>query len=144
MNGIDFVLLKSVLPKGNNSSADNRYSLQDNFVLNGTSYYRLKIVDTDGMYSYSEIRPVTFTDIEANVAINYVTKTLKIAINNTPGKYELAVFDFVGRKLFSQDITTRLNNDFISVPLNLMPNQAVIVSLKGNGLQAQKKFFLRE
>jgi hypothetical protein len=143
-NGVDFVLFKTVIPTGTNSTTDNRYSIQDNLVFNGSNYYRLKIIDKDGSYIYSETKRLAFTDIENSIAINYFDNAFKIAIVNNPGKYDLVVFDYAGRKLFSQIIITSLNNEFISVPVKLLSNQAVIVSVKGSGLQAQKKFLVRE
>jgi hypothetical protein len=143
-NGVDFILFKSVMPTGNNTTTDNRYSIQDNLVLNGINYYRIKIIDNDGSSIYSETKRVTFTDIGNSIVINYFDNAFKIAIVNNPGKYDLVVFDYAGRKLFSQSIITRLNNELISIPVKFLSNQAVIVSVKGGRLQAQKKFFVRE
>lgn len=52
-----------------NSNDLNTYLSFDNNPLNGLSYYRLKQVDYDGAFEYSEIRSVKF---DKNLANNYV------------------------------------------------------------------------
>jgi len=56
-NGKDFGAIASVEGNGN-SSAVSTYQYTDSQPLNGTSYYRLKQVDFDGQYEYSDIRAI--------------------------------------------------------------------------------------
>jgi len=53
----------TTLPGAGNSSQQLYYEITDNHPHQGISYYRLKQVDFDGNYSYSEIRKVNLTNI---------------------------------------------------------------------------------
>ncbi|MBX7224504.1 MAG: metallophosphoesterase [Chitinophagales bacterium] len=53
-NGVDFFELGSKDAKGT-SSINTYYSIEDAFPYSGVNYYRIKILDNDGSYSYSKI-----------------------------------------------------------------------------------------
>lgn len=50
----------TTVPGAGNSATERSYEHLDEEPLNGWNYYRLKQVDYDGSYSYSEMRPVWF------------------------------------------------------------------------------------
>ena len=85
----------------NNLDGIFNYSFTDSLAVSGTNYYRLKIVDVDGRYTYGDIVPVTFTGKKArlalypNPAITYVIVEHKVV--NTPTK--LMLVDMQGRRL---------------------------------------------
>ncbi len=60
-DGINFTALETVNNKGNNGSI-NKYSIVDNKPLEHVNYYRLKQVDADEKFSYSQIETVRFSD----------------------------------------------------------------------------------
>lgn len=70
-NGRDYILIGSVAGFGNTYS-ETSYSFTDSDVSNGTSYYRLKQMDTDGQFEYSAV--ATATRAAARVSI-YPTST---------------------------------------------------------------------
>lgn len=55
-NTTDWEDIGTVAPRGNDSGADYRFT--DFMPLDGTSFYRLKMVDTDGTFDYSSIQAV--------------------------------------------------------------------------------------
>ncbi len=59
-NGIEFASIQKMRGGGNSTQMLN-YNLTDYEPLQGTSYYRLKQVDFDGKYTYSDILPVKFS-----------------------------------------------------------------------------------
>ena len=64
-NGVDFVSVQTILGKGNTASS-TAYSFLDNSVSAGRYYYKLKQLDKDGKYSYSEIKWIDITSILNN------------------------------------------------------------------------------
>ncbi len=56
-DGVSFTGIGHVDAAGNSGSAKN-YSLVDAKPVNGMNYYRLKVVDKDGEFSYSQIRTI--------------------------------------------------------------------------------------
>lgn len=60
-----FGLAKTVAAKGNSTTISN-YSAADNNPAEGTNYYRLKIVDNDGSFSYSKIIAVDVKGVKSS------------------------------------------------------------------------------
>jgi hypothetical protein len=83
-DGINFVEAALVFAQGN-SGGDNRYQYSDNAVTNlnkGILYYRLRMVDIDGKYKYSETKLVRLAE---------TGKTISIAAFPNPAINELRV-----------------------------------------------------
>lgn len=62
-NGTTWEAIGTVSAKGN-SSIETNYSYNDNAPVNGINYYRLKMVNIDNSYSYSEIKTVRTTAVK--------------------------------------------------------------------------------
>jgi hypothetical protein len=76
-NGVDF----SDLAKINAEGSDHTYSFA-HYDVNGTAYYRLKMLDNNGSYKYSEIRKLTFK-----------TKPVLIIVPSPSNEYIHVYFD---------------------------------------------------
>jgi hypothetical protein len=80
-----------------NGEFPQRYQLRDPEPLEGRNFYRLKMVDTDGTYSYSGVRSVFF-EFESDVYPNPVRDFLKI---RDPEKVvAVSVLSFDGKPAF--------------------------------------------
>lgn len=75
-NGTDFYSIKTVAAK--NTDGRNQYSVTDNiFTMTGKKYYRLKIIDLDGTFSYSNVvqlagKTSTSVSVYPNPAVDHV------------------------------------------------------------------------
>lgn len=67
-NGIDFDVIGIVNGNGNSVEVNN-YSFYDINFKNGAAYYRLRQVDFDGTFEYSEIELVKSGDVKANISL---------------------------------------------------------------------------
>jgi hypothetical protein len=78
-DGNVFIKTGTVQAQGN-SNVETNYSFTDNTPFKGPNYYRLKVIDIDGTYEYSDIRKLEFTpgSVEAVAYPNPVTNTLYI------------------------------------------------------------------
>lgn len=79
-NGNDFLAIAHVDAK--NSNISNNYSYEDANVLRGINYYRLKLIDKDGSFSYSSIVVIKLDDLKMfslNVFPNPVVNNLTIS-----------------------------------------------------------------
>ncbi len=139
-NGINFTLFKSVLPTGKNLGTDNEYQVTDNFLLNGITYYRLKIIDENGGFKFSEIKTLNITNSSSRAYINYYNQQINIGIANSIGNYALQVTDITGRLLFSKNIISSGGNELINIPLILNTKQLIVITLKGNNFSLQQKY----
>jgi len=86
------------------SNIDNTsYSFTDHSPTLGTSYYKLKQVDFDGYFTYSEVRAVLFTD-DGFISV-YPTQTQDLVyfnFNGKKGETSLIISDMSGRTVFSE------------------------------------------
>lgn len=104
-NEIGFVNAKA------NSVEKSEYTFYDRQPLLGTGYYRLKLVDRDGSFTYSEIRKVVFT---GNVTISVYPNPVQnhVTVSGLTGKTVLKLTDMTGRVLqtiISNNPTERIN-----------------------------------
>ena len=78
-DGHVFTKSGTVQAQGNSNTLTD-YSFTDNAPFKGTNYYRLKVIDIDGTYEYSDIKKVEFNTgaVEAVAYPNPVTNTLYI------------------------------------------------------------------
>ena len=66
INGNNFKCIRIV--KATDGSALSTYKITDNSVtLNGLYYYRLKMTDKDGSFSYSNTKTIKVTDVAATL-----------------------------------------------------------------------------
>ena len=67
-NGVDFSGIGSVSAIGN-SSIPNQYTFTDDQPATGINYYRLKMVDQDGKFEYSNIISLDFNVVQAGIRL---------------------------------------------------------------------------
>ena len=84
----------------NNSSSGSHYSYVDDHPLTGNNYYRLKSVDIDGKYSYSNIDEVTFAQSNEFIIYPNPAKDIITIENNFKGNdLNILITDLAGRKI---------------------------------------------
>jgi hypothetical protein len=72
----------TTIPATGNSNADKKYSAVDLSPFAGRSYYRLKIVDIDGKFEYSSVRPVLVTSNQSAIIVqNPVQQSLNFVVS---------------------------------------------------------------
>ena len=88
-----------------NSNSDKHYSFSDNNLQNGTYYYRLKQLDTDGQFSYSDVVKATidYTPNSFALSQNYpnpFNPSTKISWQSpVSGWQTLKVYDILGNEV---------------------------------------------
>ncbi len=104
-NGNSFEEIGIVDGQGH-STVSSSYDHTDYQPLPGTSYYRLKILDVDGQFEYSEIQIVSNPGMsdEFNIFPNPATRknALFLQYGGADTIAEIAVFDLSGRKIHQQ------------------------------------------
>lgn len=139
VDGKSFDLLGTVKAKGNTYDLEN-YQLVDEFPFIGRNYYRLRIIDIDGTYTYSEIRSIDFKEengrftIFPNPVMDYVNITNKGIANFK--NIEAQIFNNQGNHL-----STTYLEESNRIDMNgLSPGSYVvhIVNAQGTKLMSQK------
>lgn len=87
-----------------NSNEAEQYSYHDPYVATGSAYYRLKLVDADNSFEYSQVRRIErAAGRQLNAFPNPVSDELTIA--GISEGAEIAVYDITGKTLLQQTAT---------------------------------------
>ncbi len=115
VNGTAFYTVGSVASK--NNSYATKYTIEDiRFNKTGLRFYRLKMVDKDGVFTYSGVRSIKFSDLAnglINVYPNPATNTINITINAaTQQNLVMTIRNMVGQVIRErkQDAAIGINN----------------------------------
>jgi hypothetical protein len=94
--------------KARNTPGVHQYSLLDNTPVSGNNFYRIKSVNTDGSYKFSEIVKVQvayLSDKSVQLYPNPVVAGLNLRLNDLPlGYYQVRIVDNAGRNIESHRI----------------------------------------
>ena len=107
----------SVKAKGNSSIATDYY-LIDNLPLDGTGYYRLKMVDLDGKFVYSKTVAVTADDNAVPLVIynNPFTDMIRLKVNVSRAQnLNLTVSDILGKTYLRQSIQAQAGDNLVNL-----------------------------
>jgi hypothetical protein len=137
MNGKSFTTIGSVAAA--NTSFKNNYTFTDAQPVNGTGFYRLKMLDIDGKFTYSRMVSVRR---ENNAALllspNPAVNTLYVqATGNEPVTVQIS--DVNGRILQQQKVTLNGNTSFAVNIQQLLPGNYYIL-VKGKELKLAQAF----
>ena len=96
-------------PAAGNSTQELHYDFVDNYPVLGNNYYRLKIVDNDGTFKYSNVINIpvkeAFSNTFAGIYPNPTSGVLNVEIQSTQAySTSIEVTDVLGRKISSKTI----------------------------------------
>jgi hypothetical protein len=130
----------------NNTGGSFNYSLTDNDAINQSSqrlYYRLKMVDIDGNFEYSNIISVSFPLITGKLSIapNPVLTEMKVTIAaEADGRVQWKLTDNVGRVIQkgSENVRKGVVNNF-TINMNRLPAGTYNLNVTGAGIDQNEK-----
>ncbi len=99
-----FTRIGSVKATGNTAGAD--YSFTDPYPVNGNGYYRLKQLDANGKYTYSETLTLTAPTAQQGLSVvpNPAYDRIQVSISGAgPGKALLTLFSASGTKVYQEE-----------------------------------------
>jgi len=116
-NGKTFAGIGQVAAAGN-SSLPSVYSFTDKSPLQGKGFYRLKLVDRDGSFTYSKVLQITTGGLGADIKVysNPFHDQLGILIPAVSSeKLALSLLDQSGRVCLRQNYTTQRGDNFVNL-----------------------------
>lgn len=122
---------------GANPQSIQSYQFVDDNPMFGKNYYRLKMVDIDGKYQYSDIIEFEFKGDEIRVFPNPTTGVFRVE-GKAITEGTIAVFDPVGRLIQSQNIS-----DSQEIDLSNQPNGTYFLKIASNGGTQVKRIIKR-
>ncbi|MBL7730749.1 MAG: T9SS type A sorting domain-containing protein, partial [Chitinophagaceae bacterium] len=127
-NGTNWQLINTIAAHGSVSGTAEYFTLHQ--LVTGVNYYRLKMVDVDGRYSYSNILRMKLGEqqdilVYPNPATDVVTLSLPIA-----DKSKISIYSVAGTQMYSRD----MSGNYLTVPVSQLPAgiYTVHISQAGN------------
>ena len=141
----NYTSIGSVDAKGNSNSKTN-YTLNDNEASKlGTSrlYYRLKITDKDGSYTYSNVVVVDIPGsfiTRISIFPNPADKQTTVLISSPEEqKVTWQLVDVTGRYVITKDAVLKKGENRIVIDLNNLRTGVYFLQVKGQYINAQEK-----
>ena len=100
---MNYKLITTVTAHGS-QAALTQYSFEDDQASAGNNFYKLKSVDKDGTYSFSEVRIITLSRIFVKIFPNPVKDWLNIELNSVAGNTQLNIFSGEGKLVLKRSI----------------------------------------
>jgi hypothetical protein len=124
----------TVKAKGYSSTTTN-YFLNDKLPIDGTGYYRLKMVDLDGKFTYSKAIPVTTDNSRLPLVIysNPFSDQIRLKINvSGPQNLILTVSDMLGKTYLSQSYQAQNGDNFVNLQPSTGSSGMYILRIQGD------------
>ncbi|NNC86106.1 MAG: T9SS type A sorting domain-containing protein, partial [Bacteroidia bacterium] len=111
------------IPGAGNSNTQLAYHVYDYSPLNGISYYRLKQVDYNGDFSYSDIEQINFIGIEViNLFPNPSPGMINLTLNSTDNsKAIVQLYSVNGKTVYNRQIELQQGFMQYNLDFNFLP-----------------------
>ena len=139
IDGLDFVPIGTVAASGT-SSATTDYSYRDplNGISQGTVYYRLRMVDNDGKFSYSPVRDISVEGTDqplVAISPNPATNLLILRFGAvTDGLYDCTIVNAEGQRIKSQEIAVTQHAAFYFYRPPGLAAGSYFIKISGQGM----------
>ncbi|GAB4396990.1 MAG: hypothetical protein OHK0053_12380 [Microscillaceae bacterium] len=133
---LDFQILGPVAAAGESATRQD-YAYTDGEPRPGLTYYRLKSVDKDGTFSYSEWASVQVVGI-LQIYPNPAREILKIRMDGENVSKKITLYGADGRIYFTQQATQALD-----IPVEHLPRGLYVVRIQAAGLDQRAKIVLQ-
>jgi PQQ-dependent dehydrogenase (s-GDH family) len=140
IDGSRFAAVGNVIANGrNNLPGSFNYAFTDNDAINQSSqklFYRLRMVDIDGTYKYSNIVAVTLPFITGKVAVspNPVVNEVKVMVASpAQGNIQWKLIDNVGRILLKGIEQVSKGTNTFNINMNRLPAGTYYLNVSGAG-----------
>ena len=144
-NGLNFKPIGKVTAGGNTTSITN-YTFRDinvTYECSLKAYYRLKMVDVNGDYKYSNSINVSLPVENGGITIspNPATDIVKATITSAAeGKADWLIFDNAGRTIMHGNSLLKKGNNIVSINIDQLAAGAYFLQVTGTGMEEHTRF----
>ncbi|MBS1730566.1 MAG: zinc-dependent metalloprotease [Bacteroidetes bacterium] len=139
-DGSNFAMITSI-KAGSNPNQVQQYAYTDKAAMQGDNYYRIKQVDLDGRFTYSDIKKVTidgistFFSIRPNPAVNKASLIASTRLNNVL----ISLVSTTGKIVYSTTQPLVNAGDIITIPVNNLAKGVYMIKITSDeGNKTQK------
>jgi|GEM_PF-1451925 len=130
-DGSNWSSIGTVAAQGNSATPTN-YSYIDNSPSNGVNYYRLKMVDKGGAFSYSSIQIVSLNSVAAfKVFPNPAKDFVNVTFGHVSDNGVVRIININGQSVFTQAISNA-SGSTISIPVHNLAEGTYMVQVLGS------------
>jgi len=129
----NFVAIAEINSSGNNS----KYSYSDHIQQNNTAYYRLKMVDKSGSFTYSSVVSAKAINHQFTISPNPAKDFATINFNNTIDAATVSVRNLNGKTILEQSINSSFNTFKLNTQ-SLSPGVYVVTIATNEGSYNEK------
>jgi len=148
-NGVNYITIATMDSEGNNVTGAE-YIFTDN-QLAANNYYRLKMVDNDGLFAYSDVSTVT-TDCASGVSISNVfpnpvgnaNPSIRFTSSINEAAAKLMIMDALSRTVAQQDIEITEGTNLINLDIADLNGGTYYIFLTGNHWQTGVVKFVKQ
>ncbi len=139
-DGNNYTVIGTVKATGNSNQVNN-YTYTDAKPMEGVNYYRLREVDNDGKYSYSEVKSLTFGagDNMIKISPNPATDKVNITVPGNNKTLTISIVNTQGRKVK----TFTMNSAFMQVSIADLASGVYYVRINGDGISGNHKLVIQ-
>lgn len=128
-----------------NAGSRELYDLTDHNQFQGIAYYRLRIVDKDGQFSYSKIIAVTENDINTSgfIVLNPARSAITIFNKTTEqGPFSYSLYTSSGQLMVKGVVSIGINGSSV-LPLPSQVSKGIyVLELRGKSVQFKQKLLI--
>jgi len=139
-DAVNFIRIATIAAKGRDNEGAS-YSYDDNEIKT-VQYYRLKYVDLDGKYSYSNIIKVNRDDVTTKVVFNNrITDMLALRIIDMPvNNLSIRIIDNSGRAIKTQNVKINAGENSFNLNTGSIPSGFYYLMLSGENYKRTFSF----
>ena len=145
IDGINYYNIGAVTARGTTSDVQT-YSFYDNTAANQQAlllFYRLKIVDVNGEFKYSNVITITLADLTGSVTVmpNPVTNETRLMVTAPEdGRITYKIFDNSGRVILQKSLQVRKGNvNTVSIDMSRFTAGMYFLNVSGSGVNSNIK-----
>lgn len=136
-DGNNFSVIGNVNAAGNSSSTIN-YSFPDNDPVTGNNFYRLKMVDIDGHFSYSKTIVVKLENVTSlSIYPNPAKNTLYLHTSGSNESALIQIVDLAGKKVKEEKVILTRNTP---IDISNLPKSIYKVIIKTGAITEHQQF----
>jgi len=138
IDGNSFTPIGTILSK--NMSGTHNYTYVDHFPAPNTSYYRLKQVDKDGKFDYSDIKSINNNSLDLQLSIypNPVSEIINIIHPIADHNSQINIFDLNGKLIISS--AAKMGTSNTSIMVNEIVSNMYFVCFEKQDYKSALKF----
>jgi glucose/arabinose dehydrogenase len=145
IDGRNFARIGTVAAAAVNNGSNHNYDFTDYDATRQSSsilYYRLKMVDRDGAYTYSKVVIISLPYLTGNVSVfpNPASKEVKVTIT-TPveGKAKWSLIDNTGRVVIQNSASLKKGSNILPINIGMLSAGTYYLSVSGAGIDQKVK-----